>query len=348
MKIDWIFEIPGLTWFLRQMIDERKFNSFTLTHILISVVLYFLPLHKWFPFGPLYFNMRRTLHQNDEPAPEAEAQQPHKMKSKSKLAEKANSKKQIKQVKGMSKLRYKTFPPWLGVFLSHAPCPIVYVYIQLFYPSGNLTSIPSLAFLLYAVYRAFVYPWFRNKYATEIPRVTVALYAAISAHIGFCASRITALSPNLSFQYAAEKLTMILRTTEKFKDITVMAYHIEYVILVPYLASFIYLVMHDWVICRARNEKGYEISMYAQNKWGWQRVSCPQYCWTFLTYFVWTFFLGDFVESLSFLIYVAVLTVVRADVVHSFLCQAIPGYAYSGRNPCFFFLAHSKAFLRFG
>ncbi|EAX86462.1 hypothetical protein TVAG_325970 [Trichomonas vaginalis G3] len=325
--MDWLFQIPGIYHFLHALRDEKNFNNFLCIHLLNSAVLIFLPLHNWFPFGQLYFNMRRALHTEDPGAPEAEQKQETHMKSKSKLAEKAKSKQQVRKVKGMSKLRFKTFPAKLGVFLSHVPCPLVFTYVQFFYPSGDILSIPSLAFLAMTCYRAFIYPFFRNKYATEIPRVTVGFYSAISFHIGLCASRILAVVPNVNLHDSRYIIQ-------------------QYVILALFAMSFIYLIMHDWHICRSRTERSYDISMYATNKWGWERVTCPQYCWTFVTYLIWIFLLPDRVQALSFMVYIYVLTAGRADIVHGILCQSIPGYAFSGRKPCFFFLNHSKAFLR--
>lgn len=219
------------------------------------------------------------------------------------------------------KKRIKVMDPKLGVVCMHFPAPLVFLYVSFFYPNGNPFSIPSLCFLAMTTYRAFIYPFFRNKYASVIPIKTVVLYNLISFNLGFCAA--------------------ILLTFER----RIFSFVGEIIVAALFTIVGIFVIIHDWILCREKSEKGYSIDHI--NTLLWKKITCPHYLLQFVQWCIWSAFIGSVGDSLSFLLPLAYLTISRADIIHGLMCQLIgPAYYLSGRKPCLPFVQGSKFFIQ--
>ena len=254
------------------------------------------------------------------------------------------------------KKHFKTISPKLGVFLMHCPAPLIFTYNIFFFPNGDPFSPAAISFAVITYYRAFIYPFFRNKYATRIPIRTVLLYSFISANLGYNASIALIFTPaswGLAGRYVIAGIVAIL---------------------------FILNVVHDWIICRERTENrnvdtqevkksttgkpnkksapggnkqkkpttikvgGYRIDHC--NTLGWKKVTCPQYALTFFMWCAWSFNLGSAAAALSYLVLLAYLTISKADGIHAVTCMTCGPYHLLGRKPIFPFMTDSKIFYR--
>ena len=301
----WIFEIPGLSQFLRFMASPSFFNNLNIIDLVVGVILYFLvDPPKYFPSGWTFFYM-----------------------------------------KDQYKKHFKTLPARLGVFLMHSPSFLIFTYNIFFFPNGNPYSLPAITFMVMSFYRAFIYPFFRTKYASKIPIRTILLYAIINANI--------AINSSIS----------IIFTPSSFGPTG------RIVITVLFSICAIITIIHDWIICRQRkpdikkenttkksiagtnkpkiqsiNIGGYTLDHV--NTFFFKSVTCPQYEFTFYMWCVWSFFIGSVSQALASLFLLAYLTISRADGVHGVMCAICRPYAFMGRKPIFPFMTDSKVFYR--
>ena len=290
---------------LRFMASPSFFNNLNIVDLIIGVVLYFLV------DPPKYFPSGWTFF----------------------------------YMKDQYKKHFKTLPAKLGVFLMHLPSPLIFAYNVFFFPNGDPYSLPSITFLTMAIYRAFIYPFFRTKYASRIPIRTVILYAAINANIAFNSSISIIFTPSFFGRNG------------------------RIIITVLFSICAVLNIIHDWIICRARKEDkkienttkktiagtnkpkvqnlnigGYSLDHI--NTLLFKSVTCPQYEMTFFMWCIWSFFIGSVSQALASLFLLAYLTISRADGVHAVMCGICRPYAFMGRKPIFPFMTDSKVFYR--
>ena len=212
----------------------------------------------------------------------------------------------------------KVLNPRLGTMLSHISAPLIFLYMQFYYPNGYVFSLPSCLFLSQYLYRCIVYPFFKKSYARPIPLRTIMFNAAISFHFGFCSSRMIIFNPSTN-------------------------YLMNIFLSIAFIALGILGAIHDWIICSARkpDPQAYDIV----NKWGFKWVTCPQYGCQAIQWMLYTSFADNLPDWGSCIVYVGYLLLVRADLIHHFMLRTIPQYQFLQKFPAIPFVRSSKFFL---
>lgn len=77
----------------------------------------------------------------------------------------------------------------LAVILINLPGPIIFLYAQLYYPNGDVLSVPSLVYLAHYVHRALIYPWFRSSQSKPWPLESVLYFAVTNFVLGITFAR---------------------------------------------------------------------------------------------------------------------------------------------------------------
>jgi hypothetical protein len=70
-------------------------------------------------------------------------------------------------------------PDRLCVITVNLPCLIVFGYAQLYFPNGEVTSIPSLLYIGHYIHRALIYPWFRRTQSKPWPLEHFLFYLVV-------------------------------------------------------------------------------------------------------------------------------------------------------------------------
>jgi len=227
---------------LHFFIDERNFSIFEQVSFILSILLYlFYPFPTKVPYGLI-----------------------------SDIIKKDNHKK-----KGLAKILAITLNNRLGIFLMHFPALFIFVYAQIYYPNGDIISIPSICFIIMYVYRCFIYPFFRNVHSTPINLKAIIIMGLISFINGFVLARSLIFIPPDN-QIGCIILSFIL------------------------LLIFVLLVIHDFLICRIRIDS-HDKYIKPINSLFFNSLTCPQYFFQLLFWIVFVLFLSDGKAIISFI-----------------------------------------------
>lgn len=218
--------------------------------------------------------------------------------------------------------KYRTLSPRKSIFIQFVPCLLVFIYLHLHFPNGDIKSPASFCFIVSLVYRSMIYPFFRKPYASRYSLSSVIFSSLVHLHFGFCAGILTIFQPEVS----------IIKILLSF---------------VCFLIVQGFVIFHDYIICKSRNEQPpYYVIM---DKYGWYYVSCPQYGLQFLQWLIFSGFLDDTIDVTSYILYIAYFTFVRADRVHQLSIAMVantPAVMFvASRKPCMPFVSGSKFFL---
>lgn len=148
-------------------------------------------------------------------------------------------------------LLHVEIPDRVAYMIAHGLGPAIFVYAQLYYPNGDILSIPSLIFTAHSVHRALIYPWFRKSFSKPWPLETFLWYTFSNFVIGVTSARLLIFSP---------------ATWNKY---------VEILIAVGFIGFAIGAAIHDYKLCSLRlvGDHGYQIPKGLLFKW----ISGPNY-----------------------------------------------------------------------
>lgn len=153
----------------------------------------------------------------------------------------------------------------IAVILTNLPGPIIFFYSQVFYPNGDLYSIPSLLYLAHYAHRALIYPWFRKTLSKPWPLESVLYF--------FFYNLITGLTISHTLIFSGKELNI----------------YIQILIAVFCIACAIVAGVHDYYLCtlRSAGDLGYRIPNGMLFKW----VSGPNYLFELLEWCAYAFYM---------------------------------------------------------
>ena len=153
----------------------------------------------------------------------------------------------------------------LAVILANLPGPVIFLYAQLYYPNGDVLSVPSLVYLAHYAHRVLVYPWFRSRQSKPWPLESVIYFAVTNFIVGITFAR--------ALIFGGTKHPIWLQ-----------------LILAGACVCFaICAGIHDYKLCslRTAGDSGYQIPQGLLFKW----VSGPNYLMELLEWTVYLFYL---------------------------------------------------------
>ena len=277
-----VLSIPPFSWICDLLMSENFINSYELIMTILSLVIYFFyPLPAKVPYG--ITTLLKVQSSNRKTA--------------------------------LHLFLAKTINNRLAIFLMHFPALFIFSYIQLYFLNGNITSIPSIIFVVMYIYRCFIYPFFRKKHSFPISYKAILIIGLISFNNGLVISR------HLVFNARQDMITEIILTFIIF-------------------LSFILLVVHDWIVCSSRPDPKEKVPFVPINKFFFLYLSCPQYGLQLFIWIVYSFFVPNFKTIVSFLPWLFTILMRRADLIHSF--YLITGaQRRNQKTPCFPILEHA-------
>ncbi|KAK8891932.1 hypothetical protein M9Y10_029154 [Tritrichomonas musculus] len=153
----------------------------------------------------------------------------------------------------------------VAVIITNLPGPIIFFYSQIFYPNGELLSIPSLVYLAHYIHRALIYPWFRKVYSKPWPLESVLYFIVYNFIVGLTVSH-----------------TLIFSGKE-------LNIYIQLLIAVVCVACAVIAAIHDYYLCslRSAGDIGYRIPYGMLFKW----VSGPNYLFELIEWCVYAIYM---------------------------------------------------------
>lgn len=144
----------------------------------------------------------------------------------------------------------------LAVILINIPGPIIFAYSQIFYPNGNILSIPSILYIAHYIHRALIYPWFRKSFSKPWPLESVLYF--------FISNFLVALEISHTLIFGGKELNI----------------YIQILVAFAFVAFAFAAAVHDYYLCslRTSGDLGYKVPQGLLFKW----VSGPNYLFEIL------------------------------------------------------------------
>lgn len=178
----------------------------------------------------------------------------------------------------------------VAVIIANLPGPVIFLYAQLYYPNGDVTSIPSLLYLGHYVHRTLIYPWFRKTSSKVWPLETLIYFAVTNFLLGITFAR------GLIFGGTRHHIA------------------IQCACAVVFIACAIVAGVHDYKLCALRRagDNGYQIPQGLLFTW----ISGPNYLFELLQWVAYLVFLPFGFYTAVTGIWVAVNVTGRAEANH--------------------------------
>lgn len=174
---------------------------------------------------------------------------------------------------GSAKLKIE-IPDRIAFMLAHFFGFFIFICSQLYYPNGDIFSIPSCLYILHYIHRIFIYPWFRKSISKKWPLESLLFYFFSNFQIGLLISHMLI--------FDGKSLNIFL----------------QIFLAILFIACACVAGFHDYYLCSlkqaGRDQFGYQIPQGFFYKW----ISGPNYAFemlqwiTYLPFLSWGF---DFV-----------------------------------------------------
>lgn len=153
----------------------------------------------------------------------------------------------------------------IAVILVNSPGPLIFLYSMVFYPNGDLFSLPSLLYLLHYAHRTLVYPWFRKNSSKPWPLESVIYFFASNFIVG------------LTFSH------MLIFSGKK------MNIYLQIALALGMIACACANAFYDYYTCSLRKagDQGYQVPQHSLYK----LISGPQYLFEFAEWLCYIFFI---------------------------------------------------------